>query len=50
MDKRTLEVNGRNYGWPETPVVVVCIDGSEPDYMDRAIEDGRMPWLAKVRP
>jgi phosphonoacetate hydrolase len=50
MDKRTLEVNGRNYGWPETPVVVVCIDGSEPDYMDRAIEDGHMPWLAKVRP
>ena len=47
---KTISVNGRTYGWPTEPVVVVCIDGSEPDYMDRAIADGCMPWLAKVRP
>ena len=28
----TIEVNGRRYGWPSEPVVVVCIDGSEPGY------------------
>lgn len=50
MDRRSIEVNGRDYGWPEAPVVVVCIDGSEPDYMDRAVADGHMPWLAGVRP
>jgi len=26
---KTIEVNGRRYGWPESPTVVVCIDGSE---------------------
>ena len=50
MERRSLLVNQREYAWPEAPVVVVCIDGSEPDYMDRAIADGRMPWLAKTRP
>ncbi len=30
--KPTVEVNGRSYAWPDAPVVVVCIDGSEPDY------------------
>ena len=50
MEERKITVNEREYAWPETPVVVVCIDGSEPEYMDRAIADGRMPWLAKARP
>ncbi len=50
MEQRKITVNEREYAWPETPVVVVCIDGSEPEYMDRAIADGRMPWLAKARP
>ncbi|MCH8038588.1 MAG: phosphonoacetate hydrolase, partial [Proteobacteria bacterium] len=30
--KPRVEVNGRSYAWPDAPVVVVCIDGSEPDY------------------
>ena len=50
MEQQKITVNEREYAWPETPVVVVCIDGSEPEYMDRAIADGRMPWLAKARP
>ena len=45
----TIEVNGRSYRWPRRPLAVVCIDGSEPDYMDRAIAAGAMPWLASVR-
>ena len=36
----TVTVNGRDYAWPERPVVVVCIDGSEPDYIERAVADG----------
>ena len=49
MKNQTLEVNGRKYNAPNAPIVVVCVDGSEPEYMDRAIEGGHMPWLAKIR-
>jgi len=27
---------------------VVCIDGSEPGYIERAVEAGRAPWFGKV--
>jgi len=40
-----LLVNGRSYKMPLQPTVVVCIDGSEPDYMGLAIAAGCMPWL-----
>ena len=36
--KPAITVNGREYRWPDNPVVVVCVDGSEPDYIERAIE------------
>lgn len=45
-----VTVNGRSYGFPKAPVVVVCIDGSEPDYMIEAMAAGRMPWLKGVLP
>ncbi len=45
---QTVTVNGREYAWPEKPVVVVCIDGSEPDYIERAVADGVMPFLAEA--
>ena len=41
---KTVEVNGRSYRWPSVPTVVVCIDGSEPDYIERAVADGVMPY------
>ncbi len=47
-DKSTVNVNGRSYQWPGRPRVVVCIDGSEPDYIEKAIEAGVMPWTKKV--
>jgi phosphonoacetate hydrolase len=54
--KAAVEVNGRTYRWPKRPVVVVCIDGSEPGYdgsdgggyIERAIEAGRMPFMSRV--
>ena len=46
--KTSISVNGRDYQWPSRPVVVVCIDGSEPDYIEQAIAAGVMPWMQKV--
>ncbi|MDH3218797.1 MAG: phosphonoacetate hydrolase [Gammaproteobacteria bacterium] len=50
MNSKTtaVSVNGRAYQWPERPVVVVCIDGSEPDYIEQAIAAGVMPWMQKI--
>ena len=50
MNSKTtvVSVNGREYRWPDQPVVVVCIDGSEPDYIEHAIAAGVMPWMQKV--
>jgi len=42
-DEQHVAVNGRSYAWPKHPTVVVCIDGSEPEYIERAIADGIMP-------
>ena len=44
----TVTVNGRDYAWPKQPVVVVCIDGSEPDYIERAVADGALPFLSEA--
>ena len=41
----SVRINGRSYRWPDQPVVVVCIDGSEPDYIEQAVADGVMPWM-----
>ena len=43
-----ISVNDRTYRLPRQPVVVVCVDGSEPGYIERAVEAGRAPWFAKV--
>ena len=34
--REAIEVNGRRYRWPARPLVVVCVDGCEPDYLDAA--------------
>ncbi|MBL4614495.1 MAG: phosphonoacetate hydrolase [Magnetovibrio sp.] len=46
--KSPVVVNDRTYAWPNQPVVVVCVDGSEPAYIERAIEDGMMPYLKEA--
>jgi phosphonoacetate hydrolase len=48
QQERTVQVNGRTYGWPDRPLVVVCIDGSEPAYIEKAIANGRMPFLGRA--
>jgi phosphonoacetate hydrolase len=42
----TLYVNGRTYAWPQRPTVVICIDGSEPAYIEQAVAAGAMPYMA----
>ncbi len=49
MTDSSITVNGRRYQWPDRPLVVVCVDGCEPEYLDRGIAAGAMPWLARVR-
>ncbi len=48
MSTKTINVNDRQYNWPQQPVVVICCDGSEVDYTDRAMADGVMPNLKSI--
>ncbi len=45
---KTIHVNGRDYKWPKAPLVVICCDGSEPDYMEIAMAQGLMPQLKAI--
>jgi hypothetical protein len=45
----SVTVNGRTYRAPQRPLVVVCVDGCEPDYINQAISSGRAPFLAALR-
>ncbi|MCB1377064.1 MAG: phosphonoacetate hydrolase [Alphaproteobacteria bacterium] len=45
---RTVTVNDRTYQWPAAPLVVICCDGSEPDYMEVAMAAGLMPNLKRI--
>ena len=49
MDTTSVTVNGRAYRSPAQPLVVVCVDGCEPAYLDEAVAAGAMPYLAGVR-
>jgi phosphonoacetate hydrolase len=44
----SVTVNGRSYQRPTRPVVVVCIDGSEPGYIESTVATGRAPFLARM--
>ena len=43
-----LEVNGRRYRWMSGPLVVVCVDGCEFDYVHRAVAAGVAPFLGRM--
>jgi phosphonoacetate hydrolase len=42
----TIELNGRRYREPVGPTVVICVDGFDPAYVERGIEDGVLPTIA----
>jgi phosphonoacetate hydrolase len=43
-----ITVNGRSYRFPRAPTVCVCIDGSEPGYIERAVAKGLAPNFARL--
>jgi len=43
-----IEVNGRRYRWMTDPVVAVCVDGCEYDYLEEAAKAGRAPFIARL--
>lgn len=47
MSADRITCNGRDYRWPVKPTVVICIDGSEPGYIEAAIAAGRAPTFAR---
>src|SRR6266436_7920693 len=46
--REPIAINGRTYAWPPRPLVVVCVDGCEPDYIEQAFLAGAMPYLASA--
>ncbi len=44
----SIQVNQRHYKLAKQPVVVVCVDGCEPDYLGQAVATGHMPWMKKT--
>jgi phosphonoacetate hydrolase len=41
----TIELNWRRYRVPERPVVVICVDGFDPAYVERGIGEGILPTI-----
>jgi phosphonoacetate hydrolase len=46
--RESLAVNGRSYRWMDRPLVVVCVDGCEFDYIRRAVAAGVAPYLGRL--
>ncbi len=45
----TVQVNGRDYAFPKTCAISICLDGCEPAYLDEAIAAGLMPALEAIK-
>ncbi|KAF7136737.1 hypothetical protein CNMCM5793_006206 [Aspergillus hiratsukae] len=41
-----IELHGRKYALPRQPTVVVCVDGFDPEYLQRGCKDGILPNLS----
>ncbi len=46
-ERPLIEVNGTRYRWPTRPVVVVCIDGGDPAYIQQFLQEGVIPNIAR---
>jgi phosphonoacetate hydrolase len=44
-----IELNGRRYRKPARPTVVICVDGCDPEYVERGIADGIFPTIGAFR-
>jgi phosphonoacetate hydrolase len=43
-----ITVNGRTYQWMDGPLVVVCVDGCQYEYITDAVAAGRAPFLGRL--
>ena len=43
-----LTVNGRTYRWMDRPLVVVCVDGCQLEYITAAVAAGAAPFLGRL--
>ena len=43
-----ISVNGKNYNWPKSPVVVILIDGGDPSYVNIGLSQGLLPNFKKL--
>jgi phosphonoacetate hydrolase len=44
-----IELNGRSYRKPQCPTVIICVDGCDPEYLERGIPDGVFPTIGSFR-
>jgi phosphonoacetate hydrolase len=45
---RQVEVSGKSYQWPSTPVVVILIDGGDPAYVHAGLAQGVLPNFKRL--
>lgn len=45
---KEVTVNGKTYLWPSKPVVVILIDGNDPEYVKAGLEAGILPNMKKL--
>jgi phosphonoacetate hydrolase len=43
-----VRVNGRTYQWMDRPLVVVCVDGCQYEYITAAVAAGAAPFLGRL--
>jgi phosphonoacetate hydrolase len=43
-----IAVNGRHYRWMDRPLVVVCVDGCQFEYITAAVAAGAAPFLGRL--
>jgi phosphonoacetate hydrolase len=43
-----ITVNGRTYRWMKRPLVVVCVDGCQYEYLTEAVAAGAAPFLGRL--
>jgi len=43
-----IAVNGRTYHWMDRPLVVVCVDGCQYEYIGAAVAAGAAPFLGRL--
>lgn len=46
MQEISVELHGRTYRLPSRPVVVVCVDGFDPEYLKTGCDDGILPTMS----